>query len=213
MNGKQWCVAAAVLIGLGIGRSAAAQTPGYDDLYLRYLNSARRLPPSDRLWMTDLASDPSARHVNDLVTVRVLESLSATGSADSSVGKASSATATLPTPASKVLAKALPASAQTKFAGSGGTTRTTELSATLTARVTEVLPTGDLVIEGVREVDINGDRNLVVLSGVIRAVDVQPGNVILSSQIGQLRIRSLSQGLIHDSLEPGWLVRVLNKVF
>jgi flagellar L-ring protein precursor FlgH len=191
----------------------AAQAADYDELYARFLNSARRLPPADRLWMADLATDPSARHVNDLVTVRVVESLSATGAADSSVNKNSSATAALPSPASKVLAKALPAAAETKFAGSGGTTRTTELTATMTARVTEILPTGDLVIEGVREVDINGDRNLVVLTGVVRPVDVQPGNVVLSTQVGQLRIRSLSQGLIHDSLEPGWLVRVFNKVF
>ena len=83
----------------------------------------------------------------------------------------------------------------------------------MTARVTEVLPSGDLVVEGLREVDINGDRNVVVLSGVVRSVDIQPGNVILSTQVGQLRIRALSAGLMHDSLTPGWLVRILNKIF
>ena len=106
-----------------------------------------------------------------------------------------------------------PASSDTKFNGAGGTTRTTELSATITARIVEVLPSGDLVVEGVREVDINGDRNVVVLTGVIRAIDIQPGNVVPSTRIGQLRIRSLSQGLIKDSLTPGWLIRVLNKIF
>jgi flagellar L-ring protein precursor FlgH len=83
----------------------------------------------------------------------------------------------------------------------------------MTARVTEVLPNGDLVVEGVREVDINGDRSLVVLSGVVRAVDSLPGNVVPSSRVGQLRIRALSQGLIKDSLKPGWLIRILNKIF
>ncbi len=163
--------------------------------------------------MTDLTSDPSARHVNDLVTIRVIESLSATGSADSKVDKSSSASADFPSPLSKALVKALPAATDTSFKGAGTTTRTTELSATLTARVLEVLPNGTLVIEGVREVDINGDRSLVVLSGVIRPLDILPGNIIPSSAIGQLRIRSLSQGLIHDSLTPGWLVRALNKIF
>jgi flagellar L-ring protein precursor FlgH len=104
-------------------------------------------------------------------------------------------------------------STSTSFNGSGGTTRTTELFATLTARVIEVLPSGDLVVEGVREVNINGDRSVVVLSGVIRASDIQPGNVILSTQVGQLRIQSLSAGLMRDSLSPGWLVRILNKIF
>lgn len=193
--------------------AAVAQSAKYDDEYQQYLESARRPPAASGLWMTDLMSDRSARRVNDLVTVRVLESLSATGSADSTVGKNSDAQVGLPSPLSKAFQEFLPTSSQTQFNGSGGTTRTTELSATMTARVSEVLPNGDLVIEGIREVDINGDRNVVVLTGVIRTADIQPGNVVASPQIGQLRIRSLSQGLIHDSLAPGWLIRVLNKIF
>ena len=59
------------------------------------------------------------------------------------------------------LGRVLPMSAETTHAGSGSTTRTTELSATLTARVIEVLPNGDLVVEGVRELNINGDRSVV----------------------------------------------------
>jgi flagellar L-ring protein precursor FlgH len=203
----------AIALLVALPHVALAQAPDYDEIYSKFLNSARRYPSADAMWMTDLMSDRNAHRVNDIVTVRVLESLSATGSADSNVNKNSSGSVSLPTPVSKAIAKALPVSSNTKFAGAGGTTRTTELSAALTARVTEVLPTGDLVIEGVREIDINGDRNLVVLSGVIRTADIQPGNVILSTEIGQLRIRSLSQGLIHDSLQPGWLVRILNKVF
>jgi flagellar L-ring protein precursor FlgH len=165
------------------------------------------------LWMADLSRDPNAHRVNDLVTIRIDESLSATGSADSNVNKASSADAKVPSPASDVTSKIFPIATETKFAGSGATTRTTQLTATMTARVIEVLPNGDLAVEGVREVDINGDKSVVVLSGVIRPTDIQPGNLISSASVGQLRIESLSQGLIKDSLQPGWLVRALNKVF
>jgi flagellar L-ring protein precursor FlgH len=193
--------------------AAAQSTTNYDELYAKYLAAARSMPAAPPLWMADLARDPNAHRVNDLVTIRVEESLSATGSADSNVNKASSGDVKLPTPASKVFSKVFPVSTDTKFAGSGATTRTTELTATLTARVMEVLPNGDLAIEGVREVDINGDKSVVVLSGVVRALDIQPGNLVASSSIGQLRIQSLSQGLIKDSLQPGWLVRALNKVF
>ena len=206
-------VVAACLVAAPVSLAAAGQTPNYDDIYAQFLETARKLPPPDALWMADLASDPIAHHVNDLVTVRVMESLSATGTADSNVGKSSKADLTLPTPTSKLFSKLVPASSDTSFKGSGGTTRTTELSAMMTARVTDVLPTGDLVIEGVREVDINGDRNVVVLSGVVRTADILPGNIVPSTAIGELRIRSLSQGLIHDTLQPGWLVRALNKVF
>jgi flagellar L-ring protein precursor FlgH len=187
-------------------------TTNYDELYWKYLASARGAKPP-AMWIADLTADPSARRANDLLTIKVVESLSATGSADSAVDKSGSAAVTLPTPASKALTKFLPASSDTKFKGAGTTTRTTELSATLTARVVEVLPNGNLVVEGIREVDINGDRSVVVLSGVVRPPDILPGNVVLSTQVGQLRIRSLSQGLMHDSLTPGWLIRILNKVF
>jgi flagellar L-ring protein precursor FlgH len=192
----------------------AAQGTNYDEVYARYLAAARRSGDAGRsLWMVDLASDLRARRVNDLVTIRVVESLSASGSADSNVGKAGSASVSFPGKIGTALGKVLPASTDTSFKGSGGTTRTTELSAVLTARVTEVLPSGDLVVEGVREVDINGDRSVVVLSGVVRAEDIQPGNVVFSTQVGQLRIRSLSAGLMQDTLTPGWLIRMLNKIF
>lgn len=186
----------------------------YDEVYQRYLASARRTADAGRpMWMTDLTSDLTARHVNDLVTIRVIESLSASGSADSNVNKNGSASAGMPGKLGSYINKALPASSESKFQGSGGTSRTTELSAILSARVTEVLPSGDLVVEGVREVDINGDRSVVVLSGVVRPADIQPGNIVLSTQIGQLRIRSISAGLMKDSLTPGWIVRIFNKIF
>ena len=50
----------------------------------------------------------------------------------------------------------------------GTTTRAGELTALITARVSDVLPNGDMVVEGVREVEINGDRQIVVLTGVVR---------------------------------------------
>jgi len=225
MNGSGVFVRSLVVAILVAGPVAlAAQAPkekpvdakNYDEVFERYLSSARRLPMPANVWMADLATDPNARRVNDLVTVQVMESVSATGSADSNVGKNSSADVSLPLPKTWLdfsLGRVLPMSSETKFNGAGGTTRNTQLSATITARVIEVLPNGDLVVEGVREVDVNGDRSLIVLSGVVRPMDVMPGNVVPSPRIGQLRIRSLSQGLIKDSLTPGYLIRLLNKVF
>lgn len=211
-------VTGSIVVGLLVAVPATAiaqKVKNYDELYEQYLAAAREVPVvKPILWMADLTADRNARNVNDLVTVRVLESISATGAANANVGKASDADVLFPGDiGSKVFDKFLPTSSESQFNGSGGTTRSTQLSATLTARVVEVLPNGDLVVEGVREVDINGDRSLVVMSGVVRAVDILPGNVIPSTRIGQLRIRALSQGLIKDSLKPGWLIRVLNKIF
>jgi flagellar L-ring protein precursor FlgH len=204
----------AVLAALPAGVSAQAQSgKNYEEIYEKYLAAARTAPVSNRVWMAELMGDRRAGYINDLVTIRVEENVTATGSADSTVNKKGDANVSMPEPISKGLEKFLPTNSETKFKGSGSTSRQTTLSANMTARVVEVLPNGDLVVEGVREIDVNGDRQLVVLTGVVRVLDILPGNIVTSARIGQLRIRSLSQGLIKDSLTPGWLIRALNKVF
>jgi flagellar L-ring protein precursor FlgH len=105
------------------------------------------------------------------------------------------------------------AGANTTFSGSGSTGRSGSLTAIMTARVAEVLPNGDLALEGIREIDINGDRQIIVLTGVVRPVDIGRGNVVPSAAIGQMRIRYFGNGLIKDNLQPGLLVRILNKIF
>jgi flagellar L-ring protein precursor FlgH len=204
--------------------SAAADT--YDALYARYLQAARMptapdTPARDISWMSGLSNDHRARRVNDLVTIRVIERISATGSADSSLDKASSGSASVTKlfglegqlPSSVDPTDLVAASAGTKFKGAGTTSRSSDLTAIVTARVVEVLPNGDLVLEGAREIDINGDRQLAVLTGVLRTADIAPNNVALSSSVGQLRIRYFGRGLIKDNLEPGWLIKILNKIF
>jgi len=210
-------------------KGSAPSTPPpsdvYDVLYARYLESARRTPPAPAAgpsidWMSNLGLDRRARSLNDLITIRVVENIEGTGSADSALDKNSSASAGVGSlfGATKKLSAIDPGnlvgtSSDSKFKGSGATSRSGTLSATITARVMEVLPNGDLVLEGAREIDINGDRQMVVLTGVARPSDVSDQNVVLSPSIGQLRIRYFGRGLMKDNLKPGWLIRVLNKVF
>lgn len=217
---------------LGSVDSVIAQTAGqkptdnYDELFQRYLQEARGAKPSTPniqawAWMSGLSFDRRARSVNDLVTIHVVESITGTGTADSSLSKGSSASAGVPKlfgiekklPSSVDPTSLVSGKAATDFKGAGTTTRAGELTALMTARVADVLPNGDLVVEGVREIEINGDRQIVVLSGVVRTADIEPSNVVLSTYIGQLRIRYFGRGLMKDNLKPGWLIRVLNKVF
>lgn len=197
----------------------------HEALFQQYLQSARAneagAGETSVAWMSSLVSDPRARRVNDLLTVRVIESITAAGTADTSLSKKSAASAganrlfgletKLPSWIDPAALAAL--SADSRFNGGGATTRTGELTAIMTVRVAEVLPNGDLLLEGVREIDINGDRQVVVLTGVARPSDISRNNVLLSTQIGQLNIRYFGRGLIKDNLQPGWLIRILNKIF
>ncbi len=201
----------------------AGPSENYDTEFQRYLTAARAMSTTrpGGEWATSLFSDRRARAVNDIITVRVVESVSATGAADSSLTKKSEAEASVAKlfggesklPGFLDPTNLASTEAQTKFQGGGTTTRSGELSTVMPARVVDVLPNGDLVLEGIREIDINGDRQIIVLTGSVRSMDVSRQNVVLSSQMAQLRIRYFGQGLIRDNLRPGWLVRILNKIF
>ena len=227
--------ALAVSAGLCAALPVLAQTPSkpskdtYDQAVARHLETARALAhaapaQSDDAsidWMTGLTSDRRASRVNDLITVRVIENIESSATADSQLDKASSASAKVPSlfgletklPGAVDPTNLASVSADTAFKGSGTTTRTSMLTATMTTRVSEVLPNGDLVLEGVRELDLNGERQVVVLTGVVRAQDVRRSNQVLSTQVAQLRIQYYGRGLMKDNLKPGWLVRVMNKIF
>ena len=166
--------AVAALALCGLSTSVQAQTPtptparptdNYDELFQRYLQEARdaRGPaPEVRAWswMSALALDHRATNVNDLVTIRVIENITGQGSADAALTKDSSGSVAL----SKLfgMEKKLPsatdpsalvaAKTATDFKGAGTTTRAGALTAQMTARVSDVLPNGDMVIEGVREI-------------------------------------------------------------
>jgi flagellar L-ring protein precursor FlgH len=216
-------IALIAVLCLAPAHAADAQgNDSYDQQFQHYLETARQVSATPATpWMGSLFTGLRARNVNDLVTINVVERIAASGKADSSLNKNSNASGSLgsifginpkfadwfdPTALAKF-------QASSDFKGGGATTRNGELSAVITARVSEVLPNGDLVLEGVREVDINGDKQMVVKTGVVRPSDIGPGNVVPSTAVGQMRIKYYGNGLIKDNLSPGWLVRIFNKVF
>lgn len=217
--------ASATAAGAAVTTVTNVPSDVYDTLYARYLESARRSAATSSTpsidWMVGLSGDARARAANDLVTIRVIESIEAAGTADAQLNKNSSGTASVAKlfgletrlPSAVDPTSLVATASDTKFKGGGVTTRTGELTAILTARVIEVLPNGDLVLEGAREIEINGDRQMVVLTGVVRQVDVGRDNIVLSPSISHLRIRYFGRGLMKDNLKPGWLIRALNKIF
>ena len=76
--------------------------------------------------------------------------------------------------------------------------------------VQSILPNGTLVVEGHRETRINDEDWLISLSGVCRREDIQPGNVVLSKDIAQLKIDKRELGAIRDSYKRGWFTRMFD---
>ena len=71
-------------------------------------------------------------------------------------------------PSSITPAKMIGASTKNDFSGSGETTRTGSLSATITARIIDVLPNGNLAVEGKRELYVNNEKKEILVQGIVR---------------------------------------------
>lgn len=192
------------------------------------------LPPpktAGSLWQEEngrayLYEDLRAMRVGDILTVRIDEKHKGSKSADTAAQREStvqnslvgSGMGYLGLPGIRVSDETrrgfgIDASANSKFGGKGATSRTGTLTGTISAIVTEVLPNGDLRIEGRREVTVNSEKQLMTLSGVVRRVDVDTKNTVLSSAIADAKIEYAGLGVLDDVQRPGWFVRVLDWIY
>lgn len=174
-----------------------------------------------------LYEDLRAMRVGDIITVKIMENHKGSKSADTKAERESTVKdgltgSTIGIPGlnlgSFMAGRALPglsvnASAKNKFGGKGATSRADTLTGTLSAMVTEVFPNGDLRIEGTREVTVNSEKQTMILSGVVRRVDVDTRNMVLSSAIADAKIQYTGLGVVDDVQRPGWLVRVLDWIY
>jgi flagellar L-ring protein precursor FlgH len=174
--------------------------------------------PDGSLWVSrgrrsDLYRDPKAYDVNDIVTIRVLESTSAIASADAKASRESETFAGASAMFGlegkiKELPNLVTSKGSNTYSGEGSTTRQTTLQTTLSARVVEVLPNGYLVVEGAREVRVNNENQTVYLNGVVRPEDISRDNIVLSSSVAQMTVRVQGKGVVSQPLKPGWLQRI-----
>ncbi len=216
-------VPAMILSGCG-AKSARVDDP--TDIREFVENAAERAPETEAwtgsLWksggyQSDLFCDPKARFVNDVVTIRVLETTQAVASADASSVRDTSLSAGFDNlfGAEKLISE-MPTMVSGKsgsnFEGKGATSRVTTLQTSLTARVTDVLPNGYLVVEGKREISVNNENQSIILRGIVRPQDIQPDNTVFSSAVAQMSVRVQGRGAVSQPIKPGWLYRILNGV-
>jgi len=186
-------------------------------------------PSEGSLWTNDSAmaslfSDIKARKVGDIVTISIVESSSATESASTETGRDSSikagVTAFLGFEQELMQkfedfnsAEMIDANLSNEFKGSGKTIRSGTLTASITARIIEVLPNGNFVIEGRRDVEVNHENQYIVISGIVRPEDISRDNIVLSTYISDARIAYSGRGVIDDHMYPGWFTRILNRAW
>lgn len=164
----------------------------------------------------DLFENPIARHVGDVVTIVLSEATNAQKSATTKTQKSTSNT--LPgvslfgSPVTIHGAQVLSGNINdaSKFDGEGNSAQSNSLTGYITTTVAKVLPNGNLYIKGEKKIWINQGQENVVLSGVIRPIDLAPDNSIPSSRVANARISYGGKGAINDANSAGWLSRFFN---
>ncbi|MGH7879903.1 MAG: flagellar basal body L-ring protein FlgH [Candidatus Binataceae bacterium] len=163
-----------------------------------------------------LFENPIARHVGDIVTIVLNEATDAQKSATTTTQKSTSDT--LPgmslfgSPVTIRGSSVLSANINdaSKFDGQGDSKQSNSLNGYITATVAKVLPNGNLYLKGEKKIWINQGQENVLVSGVIRPIDLSPDNSIPSSKVANARISYGGKGAIADANAQGWLSRFFN---
>jgi flagellar L-ring protein precursor FlgH len=167
---------------------------------------------------SDLAGDDKARNVNDTIIINVVEQT--TAAADSTVKSQRSFSASSSIGALGGLVKASNGlqnifSPQSSHALSGQAQTASDSSFTtsLAAQVVSVLPNGFLVVEAVRQMEMNNQRQTLVVRGVVRPSDIAVDNSVLSSQVNNLEVELNGKGVLNDGVRPpNKLIRAILKL-
>jgi flagellar L-ring protein precursor FlgH len=159
-----------------------------------------------------LVSNIKARKVGDLITIIITER--ATANATSKT-RANNKSESRGGPALGWLdfIKPWDMTVENKYLGDGDTQRDGSLRAEISARIVEVLENGDFRVEGTRMVNINGEKQLIEITGFCRGRDIDADNTILSTYISEAQIAYNGSGIINDTSQPGVVTRVLNWLF
>jgi flagellar L-ring protein precursor FlgH len=86
------------------------------------------------------------------------------------------------------------------------------LAFSIAARVVDIQPNGNLVLEANKTVWINDNQFETSLTGICRAQDIAPDNVVLSRDLLDLHIRKNEKGQLRDSYKRGWVTRWLGEL-
>jgi flagellar L-ring protein precursor FlgH len=155
--------------------------------------------------------DPRARMVGDQITINIVENVAASQVSKSTANRTTSGSTSVSafpfiSPPDLTNFKTGTASAS-DFAGKGGTESANTFSGTITATVVDVLPNGHLMVAGDKQIGVNQNVDVMRFSGTVDPRLIQPGNLINSTQVANVRVESRGRGGQAEAQTVGWLTR------
>lgn len=170
-------------------------------------------------------SDPTARGINDIVTIQVSESSTASNKAELTTNKKTQIQMGIDNflgletdMGGKISdnfdnASMVGATTNNSNAGEGESKRETTLTAYISARVVDVMPNGNMVIEAKKEVQVNKEKQVAVLTGIIRPRDISYANIIQSNKIADMQIKFSGKGPVSAQAKRGWLSWLIGTIW
>lgn len=187
--------------------------------------------PAGSLWregVTDergMFADKRAKRVGDILTIIVQETASVANSERLKTDKASKSGVTnladtivrqfankLPSKLQPVKDLNLNSTGTNDYTGGGEVKNSQTIATRAAVQVIDVLPNGNLVVEGLREISFSKERQFAALRGLVRSYDILPDNTVLSSNMADARIEIISEGTLTDAQKKGWLLRLNDKI-
>jgi len=213
----------------------SANLPPPPPKYVQAVENKMSKHSANSLWndSANIFEDTKARRLNDLVMISIVENLSGSGTADTNTSRDSTADYNLTNllgmnndfnlhnafllkdlfKGANIFDPSVVGDGKSEFKGKGDTNREGKLVANITAKVVEVMPNGNLALEARKELTINNEKQLLVLTGTIRPNDIDSNNTVLSSKIADAQIYYVGDGVLQDKQSPGWLVRIIDNIW
>ena len=166
------------------------------------------------LWddRTNWLADARPCRVGDIVTVLINERTDAKDEAKMDLQKSSSSSVSDGTGILSFI-RSLSLTTSNTGKGDGSVERKHHATGTVACLVTEVLPNGNLVIEGTRDVRTSEEVLQFQIIGVIRPQDVNSDNQINSSLIANAELAVKGRGIVSRTQKPGVVTQILQAVF
>jgi|UniRef100_A0A7C3UY55 flagellar L-ring protein precursor FlgH len=186
-------------------------------------------PQEGSLWTgrqaNGLVADSRPTNVGDLVTISITETAKASEIANTNTSKDSGVKVGvnslfgLSFPMKSFTNKdvnvdtAVDATVGNVSNGQGKTERQSSFTSYLTARVIQVLPNQNLVIQGRRHLRINNETEVVTLTGIVRPQDIDRNNIVPSTKVAEARVTISGVGVVSDKQKVGWMQRIFDHVW
>lgn len=204
---------------LALACPAAAKPRAADDAFAAAAPVAPAAPAANGAIFqndgyTPLTSGMRAAMVGDIVTIQLVEHLSASKSNSASTGRNGSVGITPPAtgPLGLFSASDVNMGGDQSFKGKGEAAQTSNLTGEISVTIAAVYPNGTMRVVGEKLLTLNRGDETLQFSGLIRTADVSADNRVASSRVADARIVYTGKGEIARASKAGWLQRFFSKI-